>query len=199
MTWITFTSAKRVVFDLHLSWDQSHPAGEDPPSGGLFFTLKYIHTGYLWTPQSCEATVCVWHTNSLRVIVTWRRVLHVALLHLLLRLVYAQSLDVLAAQWAQSGRRRAWFLSTCHHGVVERGWVITAGLYHQSPQSPGFLSLSMLNVNETAAQGAPLTLGDHCAYWLTSSKSTIGPHQTIHPRPHRYLAVTDTGRYHLPV
>lgn len=29
----------------------------------------------------------------------------------------------------------------------------------------GFLSLSKLNVNDTAAQGAPLTLGDRYAYW----------------------------------
>lgn len=207
MPWMIFATVKSDAFEFDLSGfqDQSRSLWEDPPSGGGVFHIKgYSHrpldTTVLWSFTLRDGTLIHWGSQCFSGTADIKLEQQVAS-HLLLCLITVLSLDVLSAQWAQSEKRPAWFLSTYRHSEAERGWVIAAGLYHQSLHRGLFISVKVkcqwhCCPRCTSHAGRPL-----CLLTFTSLEITVRPYQTqtIHPPPHWYLSVTESRGYHLLV
>lgn len=136
--WTTFAAVKSHIFDLDLSWycSQVRPAAE------VFFFSKRTQTGRLCSSQLCEAALCARGTSF----INDQRDFNVAAVFFIFSV---WSLKVAAAQCRISAAAQQ----------IEALWVTTAGLDRWFPHR-GLFVTSQLNVSDSAAQGATLTMWD---------------------------------------
>lgn len=143
----------------------THPVGE------LFFALKDIHTDDFWTLKctlwSCTVfgTLSHWGSWGLGDAADINLELHVDL-HFLLHLPTVLSLDVPAAQWAQSQTERG--LISLHLSPRQRrarlshhGWPASS----IAAERDFFFIPARVKCQWEISTRCTLTLGDHCAYW----------------------------------
>lgn len=109
------------------------------------------------------------------------------------------SLSVPASQWAQSEKRWTEFslLITAAQQSVAESLQLACIISHLTE---GFLFPSELNVSDTVAQGATLTLGEHYAYWHSPHRREQSDHILDgSSHPHRYSSVANARLYYLRV
>lgn len=183
---------KSDVFGFDLSWYRS----DSTPSQRCFFFLFHnkrqsqrLHSSVKL--DSMYSTLICW--RSLR----RRPVADINLL--LLGCLAGLSLSVPASQWAQSEKRWTDFslLITAAQQSVAESSQLACIISHLTE---GFLFPSELNVSDTVAQGATLTLGEHYAYWHSPHRREQSDHILDgSSRPHRYSSVANARLYYLRV